>query len=569
MTNQKFTLNENGLFFSNQQSDDGLGTQIAGPFEILGKARTKDGQSWGKLLKWVDPDGRLHWMMVADARLHADPSSLCGEMAALGLHIAPNKKTMFQNFLGNCQTDKRVTIVESSGWHSINGKWAFALPTESITTESNETIIFERASKASYEKGGSLIGWKNGIGNLSDSQNLLVVAISTALSGPLLKLANMDGGGINLHGSSSIGKTTALQAAASVWGKGSNQGYVKGWRATANGLEGEASNACDTCLVLDELGLIESKELSAALYALSNGTGKQRADRNGDAKAVKKWRVAILSSGEVPIDTKLQEDRSIKARAGQLIRILDVPADRGLGLGIFDHHKNYLNPSTLAARIKEEAIQNYGWAGPEFTRQLLVRNYEESYIRNKIDDFVRVSTRNKADGQVIRAAERFGLIALAGELAIDFGLVPWEKGMSNNSAKCAFDTWIAQRGGYEPRESTQIVATLRRFIESYGESRFDNPNDLDAKKAHNRAGYTKGHGSDQVWLIFPETFRSEIFKGFDVGFACKILHDKGILEKETGSHTKVAKVAGHAMRFYMINTGIFETEKMSVEDLPF
>ena len=98
MTNQKFTLNENGLFFSNQQSDDGLGAQIAGPFEILGKARTKDGQSWGKLLKWVDPDGRLHWMMVADARLHADPSSLCGEMAALGLHIAPNKKTMFQNY---------------------------------------------------------------------------------------------------------------------------------------------------------------------------------------------------------------------------------------------------------------------------------------------------------------------------------------------------------------------------------------------------------------------------------------------------------------------------------------
>jgi len=170
---------------------------------------------------------------------------------------------------------------------------------------------------------------------------------------------------------------------------------------------------------------------------------------------------------------------------------------------------------------------------------------------------------------VIRAAERFVLIALAGELSIDFGLVPWEKGMSNNSAKCAFYTWIAQRGGYEPRESTQIVATLRLFIERYGESRFDNPNDLDAKKAHNRAGYTKGHGRDKVWLILPETFRSEIFKGFDLGFACKILHDKGILEKDRGSHTKVAKVAGHGMRIYMITAEIFETETMSVEDLPF
>ncbi|MFZ3328928.1 MAG: DUF927 domain-containing protein [Methylocella sp.] len=54
----------------------------------------------------------------------------------------------------------------------------------------------------------------------------------------MLHVAGQEGGGINIFGQSSKGKTTILQAAASVWGRGASPGYVQAWRATANGLEG-------------------------------------------------------------------------------------------------------------------------------------------------------------------------------------------------------------------------------------------------------------------------------------------------------------------------------------------
>ena len=50
----------------------------------------------------------------------------------------------------------------------------------------------------------------------------------------------MEGGGLNFRGPSSIGKTTLLQVGGSVWGGGGLAGYVPTWRTADNGLESGA-----------------------------------------------------------------------------------------------------------------------------------------------------------------------------------------------------------------------------------------------------------------------------------------------------------------------------------------
>ena len=50
---------------------------ISGPFEILGACRDPLGHSWGKWLRWRDPDGRQHLRHVSDAALQGDAASLC------------------------------------------------------------------------------------------------------------------------------------------------------------------------------------------------------------------------------------------------------------------------------------------------------------------------------------------------------------------------------------------------------------------------------------------------------------------------------------------------------------
>ena len=84
------------------------------------------------------------------------------------------------------------------------------------------------------------------------------------------------------------------------FGGGRTPGYVRTWRATANGLEGAAAGATDTALILDELAQVEARDLAAALYMLANGAGKARAHRDGGLREPRAWRVLTISSGEVP-----------------------------------------------------------------------------------------------------------------------------------------------------------------------------------------------------------------------------------------------------------------------------
>ncbi len=72
----------------------------------------------------------------------------------------------------------------------------------------------------------------------------------------------------------------------------------------------------------------------AAAYMLANGQGKARAGRSGTARASARWRVTILSSGEISLADKAAEVRE-RIRAGQDIRLLDVPVDRRR-FGAFD-----------------------------------------------------------------------------------------------------------------------------------------------------------------------------------------------------------------------------------------
>lgn len=214
-------------------------------------------------------------------------------------------------------------------------------------------MILDASAVGPYEARGTLKDWQEGVGALASGHLLPTLTISAALAGPLLLLAGQEGGGVNIFGRSSQGKTTIIQAAASVWGRGSSPGFVRAWRATANGLEGAATSATDTVLLLDELGVLEVRDAQAAFYSLSGGAGKARAARDGSLREPKTWRVLVLSTGEAPIETKLAEDKGRKARAGQLMRMLDVSADRGASFGVFDWAARIMTRQNLPKRLKK------------------------------------------------------------------------------------------------------------------------------------------------------------------------------------------------------------------------
>jgi uncharacterized protein (DUF927 family) len=560
-----FTMSAKGLTkrktrASTQDDNAEPGSEwIAAPLEIVGRARDPHGLGWGRFLRWRDPDERLHEQFVSDGALHRDPAGLCSGLAESGLTIARNQQRAFVTYIAGANTHGRVTLVHRTGWHEVNGHLVFALPTENIGPKGAGSIILDAAAHGPYETCGTLMDWQNRVAMLANDHALAVLSISAALAGPLLHLAGQEGGGLNFFGPSSKGKTTLLKLAASVWGRGSSPGYVRAWRATANGLEGAAASATDTALVLDELGQVEARDAAAAMYSLANGTGKARATREGALREPKSWRALILSSGEIPTETKLGEERGRKARAGQLVRMLDIPADRGLGFGAFDNAGPDGDAAALSKRFKDAAISAYGTAGPEFVRRIIAENVTGEYLCPIIFGFIFRHVPAGADGQVDRAAQRLGLIAAAGEVATLLGVTPWDAGVAEAAAAWALARWIEGRGGTEPAEERQAISQVRLFIEQHGESRFERLDGSDARQVINRAGWCKGSGAEREWWVSPEVWRVEVCAGIDATMAARTLCGCGMLRRQSASTFQCSvKVEGIAKRAYVLTADILQ-----------
>jgi putative DNA primase/helicase len=532
--------------------------RVSAPFEIVGRGRDPDGRAWGRFLCWRDPDGRRHEKFVADEMLHGDASALCAPLAAEGLEIVREQQRAFASYLSGANPAGRVTVVARTGWHTIEGDNVFVLPGECIGPKRAGRVLLDCAAHGQYETKGTLAGWRASVAELTAGHTIPMLAISTALAGPLLQLAGLEGGGLNLFGQSSRGKTTCLQAAASVWGRGGTPGFVRAWRATANGLEGAAAQSTDTVMVLDELGVVDGRDAAQAFYGLANGQGKQRAARDGSPREPKFWRVLYLSSGELPVEAKLAEASGRKARAGQLVRLLDVPAERGKGFGVFDNGGPDGDAAGLAKAIKWAASTAYGTAGPTFVRKLISDSVTGDDVRALVDQFVQATIPADADGQVERAAQRFGLISAAGELAARFGIVPWPAGAARDAAAWALARWIELRGGTEPAEARQAIECVRLFIEQHGDARFASVDEPDARPVANRAGYRKGSGTEREWWVLPEVWRTEICAGHDPKFVARVLADSQMLRRQAQGLQCNVRVGSDTLRAYVITTAIFE-----------
>ena len=104
---------------------------------------------------------------------------------------------------------------------------------------------------------------------------------------------------------------------------------------------------------------------------------------------------------------------------------------------------------------------------------------------------------------------------------------------------------------------------MRRFFEAHGEARFEPvEGDPDARPVPNRVGWRKGSGSERIWLVLPELWRTEVCAGFDAVATARALAERGIL-KPDGAGRKLQRSERTPYgnkRVYVITAEIFEKD---------
>jgi uncharacterized protein (DUF927 family) len=547
--------------------------RIAQAFQALGLTREApdargETNRWGILIRFRNRDGRQRDAVVSYAELHADLGLLCGELADRGMQIERDDRARkaFAQYLIDAVPEERVTLAQSFGWRRAGDHDVYVTSTETIGADAlSERVVLATHVNGVHATRGSLAEWRDGAAILAGDHLLARLAVSAALAGPLLYLVRQESGGVHIYGRSSTGKTTLARLAASVWGSGAEQGgWLRTWRATANALEAVFASSCDTTLVFDEIAQADGAELYEVIYLISGGQGKARLKRDVSLRDPFKWRALFFSTGEFPVETKIEEGSARrsgrKTRAGQTVRVLDVPAVRVEG-SAFDGGDNF-DPLGFIEVVKRETATHYGTAGPAFVKALIARGMDAaaSEAQAHVREFAKTS--GAESGQAMRAAERFGLIAAAGELAIGFGIIPWPKGAASEAAEWAFAQWLKRRGGTGPYEEGQAIMRARGFIERYGDSRFDRMIATDQRPANDRAGWREGEGEAMRWYVSPEVWRNEICAGLDSNFVARTLAERSALEcSDAGRDTKVIWVSalGKSVRVYALTPHLFDT----------
>lgn len=525
---------------------------VCSPLHVDAVTFDAHGGNFGRLLRLRNTLGKwVLWSMPMEM-LRSDGSDLRGMLLSMGVHLDPSRSgpRMLATYLQSQVPQRRMEAVIQTGWAGSEFK-AYALPDTVIGPDAIR-VTFQTDAKTTdeYTQRGTLEGWQQSISMLADGNPMLVLALSTAFSGPLLARVGMDSGGLHLIGDSSTGKTTALQAAASVWG-GDN--FRRSWRTTANGLEGAAALFNDGLLALDEISECDPRDVGEVVYMLGNGRGKQRASRTGAARSVNRWRTSVISTGERSIATCMAQAGQ-QVKAGQAVRLLDIPMQRPYGA--WDCLHQYASGPAFSDAIKRAVSANYGTAGRAFLEKLtrdqsdLAPALED--IKNKLLAQVRTN-----DGQPTRAAARLAVVALAGELATAYGITGWQEGNATEAASVAFGAWLSLRGENQGNaEQDQITQAVLNFIDRHGDSRFSDADasyeDKQQIMVRDRAGWWRSTDEGLLYF-FTKDGMHEALKGFDFPRALKVLRHSALLDAPpTGEASKTKRIHGRIARVYII-----------------
>ncbi|WP_236236435.1 DUF927 domain-containing protein [Pseudomonas faucium] len=524
---------------------------IATPVTVVARTTNSDDGSEGRFLRLHTDNGAKEWIIPMEV-FGGSGEDARRTLFGMGVIIALKKRGQFMEYLLDQRPAEVFATTCRPGWHESG---AFVLPGRTI---GSDKVRYQASGKGQnlFSVRGSLDGWKVEVAAKCEGNPVLTLAIGCALAGPLLSLVGVLGGGVHLVGDSSSGKSLAQLIGSSVWGDPGI--FAASWDMTKGGLEIEASSRNDTMLPLDEIKRADPKRVQEMAYSLANGQGKGTMTRDREARGKLSWRLLALSSGE----RSLSEHAAISgnaAHAGAELRMVDVNAGTRTHRAFDELHG--LEGADFHRQLTVAVGANHGHIGPAFVEKLLASDDRPGLLA----DFAGIRAQFTEDNaQAGRVADRFAVIALAGEMAIAYGLLPWAPGTALADCQLLYGEWLSRVGGGNA-EDRQILAGILDFIDKHGSSRFSDVEDpTPDTKVFNRAGYWEVVGTKRLYL-FNKSALTEAAHGHGLARVVKALEGAGALAKHDtdrdSRRTKKYRLpAGGSARLYVIDPDAMDSE---------
>lgn len=219
-----FEVKDEGVFYCKEEGKFPI--WLCEKLEITALTRDPNNENWGRILEFRDKDGYLHRWNMPGTFLKGSGEQVIEELLRLGLIVHPGlkQKRHLLEYLATTKVETKARCINNTGWY----KQAFILPNKVyylFSKNNEETLIYHSDyTLHNYMQLGTLDEWTHNISSNCAGNSRLMFAVALAFAGPLVGLLGLESGGFHLVGESSIGKSTVLAVAASVYG---NKDYVR------------------------------------------------------------------------------------------------------------------------------------------------------------------------------------------------------------------------------------------------------------------------------------------------------------------------------------------------------
>jgi hypothetical protein len=293
------------------------------------------------------------------------------------------------------EAGKAVEPILHLGWfnHShTTGYSGFATGGDAIMRDPNDVLPYLKLDDSlinSYVQHGDIAPWGLAVEQLMEGGvQELMVPVYTSFASILTPFNSDPAAVVNIFtDQSGVGKTTAMQVAAAVWGN--PKSIMNSMNDTVNSVANRAANIHNLPLFWDEVrgGDEHDRGMMEFIFRIPQGRSKERMTGDGGrTNTFATYRLmAVLASNE-PIITNAIESGSDAAVA----RIFSVELPPGIKYD--DQTKRH---------AFSDLIHNYGHAGVEFARFVASHQTEVRALCRKLDDSLRVKHKPKAADRML------------------------------------------------------------------------------------------------------------------------------------------------------------------------
>ena len=238
-------------------------------------------------------------------------------LANFGLGVTENNAKdlidFFENYLAQIRIP-RVYKAERLGW--IKNRFIHPLDSGEVLLEPSSSG--ERTIVEAFKEKGTIETWRRDVFDQIKDHPKVLFMVFTSFASVILKDLEIKSFVVDLSGSTSQGKTTALQVARTVWG---TEGLINEWNVTRVSVERKAAFFNDFPLYMDDTRKADERILQSIVYQFSGGKAKGRGSLTGQQDE-STWNNILISTGEISLADFAEKAGGAVAR---IIPLVDEP----------------------------------------------------------------------------------------------------------------------------------------------------------------------------------------------------------------------------------------------------